>query len=341
VGNGLTKTGNKKGKIVVSLYETTQDGSPYTRWKVDVPASIAKKRMRLFFISREEAEGAADKFRKQIAQRGWAGIEEDAMHFLSVTDAISRFWSRRENIKCFHRRNFEGYLSKFQSAFGPAPLKSITPFDLEDFWNRPAWGATTRNQAFRYLRMFFNWCERYDFIERNPTSRVEAPVADDAPKLILTPEQMSAALTAATPPLRAFLALGGFAGLRTTEAIALPLAGVESDIIRVVKGKTGGRFINRLPAFDAAWPGIEVTPKTARAFYMALNGLAVKLGWAVWPKNCLRHSFGSYHLAMWEDAPRTAFQMGHRSPQMLYRAYARAVRKEDAVRWSAIGSPAD
>jgi len=55
-----------------------------------------------------------------------------------------------------------------------------------------------------------------------------------------------------------------------------------------------------------------------------------------WPPNCLRHSFGSYHLAMWENAAGTAHQMGN-SEAIVRKSYARAVRKKEAEAWWALG----
>jgi integrase len=52
-----------------------------------------------------------------------------------------------------------------------------------------------------------------------------------------------------------------------------------------------------------------------------------------WPKNCLRHSFASYHLAMHESADKTALQMGHRSTTMLFEHYRELVTRSDAERF--------
>jgi len=57
------------------------------------------------------------------------------------------------------------------------------------------------------------------------------------------------------------------------------------------------------------------------------------MGWEVWPQNALRHSFASYHLAHFQDAPKTAFQLGHTSPQMVFSNYAETVKKKDAAAW--------
>jgi integrase len=52
-----------------------------------------------------------------------------------------------------------------------------------------------------------------------------------------------------------------------------------------------------------------------------------------WEANCMRHSFGSYHLAMFDNAGKTALQMGHRDIGTLFEYYRRAVRKEDAEKY--------
>ena len=49
-----------------------------------------------------------------------------------------------------------------------------------------------------------------------------------------------------------------------------------------------------------------------------------------WEPNCMRHSFGSYHLAIFDNAGKTALQMGHRDIGTLFEYYRRAVRREDA-----------
>jgi len=55
-----------------------------------------------------------------------------------------------------------------------------------------------------------------------------------------------------------------------------------------------------------------------------------------WAPDCMRHSFGSYHMAEHENAGKTALQMGHRKIDTTFEHYRRAVRKEDAVAFWAI-----
>jgi integrase len=49
-----------------------------------------------------------------------------------------------------------------------------------------------------------------------------------------------------------------------------------------------------------------------------------------WPSNALRHSFGSYHLARYNDANKTALLMGHRSTDVLFNHYRNLVKAEAA-----------
>jgi len=54
-----------------------------------------------------------------------------------------------------------------------------------------------------------------------------------------------------------------------------------------------------------------------------------------WPHDAMRHSFASYHYALYQDEGHTAAQMGHSSSKMVFSNYRRKVRPKDAERfWS-------
>ncbi|MGC9451246.1 MAG: hypothetical protein ACP5I4_07340 [Oceanipulchritudo sp.] len=52
-----------------------------------------------------------------------------------------------------------------------------------------------------------------------------------------------------------------------------------------------------------------------------------------WKQNALRHSFGSYHLALYGDAAKTALEMGHSSTDLLFKHYREVVTQEAAQEW--------
>ena len=59
--------------------------------------------------------------------------------------------------------------------------------------------------------------------------------------------------------------------------------------------------------------------------------LSRAMNWDAWPDDVLRHSYGSYHLAMHRNAALTAEQMGHKNARMLYAHYREVVKDSDDI----------
>ena len=80
----------------------------------------------------------------------------------------------------------------------------------------------TQHNYWRVTRRFFNFCRDYlEVITRNPMAKLQERRLEHQDPAILTPDQMRACLEAAQGERRlmAYLALGGFAGLRTEEIL--------------------------------------------------------------------------------------------------------------------------
>ena len=59
-----------------------------------------------------------------------------------------------------------------------------------------------------------------------------------------------------------------------------------------------------------------------------------KAGVGKWLRDGLRHTYGSYHIALHQDAAKTAFEMGHRgNSDLVYQHYRKLVTKSDAERF--------
>ena len=198
--------------------------------------------------------------------------------------------------------------------------------------------GTTRAQGYVYLRLFFNWLVRYDYIERSPVARAEVPRKTAQHHLLSVKDvERLLELTAKTPRLRAWLVLGVFGGMRTSEvARALPEHIGETEILIPQTKSTDEvprkRYVPILPALvrhlPKKWDCLgEDYIKRAR------QELVETMKWKEWPQNCLRHTAASMHLAMWQDAGKTAFFLGHSSPQMVNKTYARAVPQAEAERF--------
>jgi integrase len=57
------------------------------------------------------------------------------------------------------------------------------------------------------------------------------------------------------------------------------------------------------------------------------------MGITPYPAKGLRHSFCSYHLAMYEDSAKTAFHAGHASVKTTYENYFQLVKKTEAEKY--------
>jgi integrase len=74
--------------------------------------------------------------------------------------------------------------------------------------------------------------------------------------------------------------------------------------------------------------GVKRMKQTA----VALDPAMLK-GLRPWPKNGLRHSFASYHLAHFGDAAHLALELGHTDQELLFRHYRELVTPEQAGKW--------
>jgi integrase len=166
---------------------------------------------------------------------------------------------------------------------------------------------------------------------------------------VLTPDQMRACLDAAAGERRliAYLCLGGFAGLRTTEILRqkwTDIDWVSGEIYVRQPKRVGGwrpRHIEILPALRRHLESLalkegKVLPGGMRTLYLLRREMMDKLGWEQWPDNCLRHSYRTYHAAHFQDLPKLALQMGHSGLAMTAYIYGTPATKAAAAAWWAL-----
>jgi len=66
-----------------------------------------------------------------------------------------------------------------------------------------------------------------------------------------------------------------------------------------------------------------------------------KAGIREWPSNAMRHSFASYHLAAFRDAPALSLELGHTTPQIVFQHYREVVTPTEAERFWKIAPAID
>jgi Site-specific recombinase XerD len=80
----------------------------------------------------------------------------------------------------------------------------------------------------------------------------------------------------------------------------------------------------------------KVIPGGQRTLYLRRAKLREVLGLMKWPKNCLRHSYKSYHAAYYRDLSRTQYEMGHSDTDMTRYKYGAARMHSVAEAWWAL-----
>jgi integrase len=156
---------------------------------------------------------------------------------------------------------------------------------------------------------------------------------------------LQALLAEAPGGLLPALAIGAFAGLRTSEVLRLVWADI--DLVRnfihvaAAKAKSARRRLVPISPNLVQWlaPYAKSVGRLyhgpQQSYHLRSAAAASAAGLARWPKNGLRHSFASYHLALHQNAAETSLHLGHASPAMLFEHYRELVTKEEALRyWS-------
>jgi integrase len=221
--------------------------------------------------------------------------------------------------------------------------RAITEIDesaVEEFLARLPHAARGRFNIRTKLSQFLNFCRRRRWIDSNPAQDTKVRVPDHEVE-ILSVEECEELLSAATiwpnpERLLPYVAVGLFAGLRPGEARQLRWERVdcEQKIIHVKALTSKPRKVRYVEMEDALvrWlspfrkrRGAVVTGKFDRDW----RELRAELGYArdgekekLFPFNALRHSYGSYWLALHRDRARLAELMGN-SQETIARHYRR------------------
>jgi integrase len=151
------------------------------------------------------------------------------------------------------RIKYGQHLKAFQEWAGNRPIESITAQEIEfEFlgpWAQTVSAATLRNRI-AALRSLFEFCERFEYIDRNPMRRIESPPRDEKMGNWLRPEDdLALQEAAATPIERIVVMLLRYTGLRVSEACSLRWTDVNLEAspptltVRTSKTNAGKRTI--------------------------------------------------------------------------------------------------
>jgi integrase len=273
---------------------------------------------------------------------------EAANRSISVNVLIDEFTKSRVHARASetHLADLRYRLGRFSASFGETPVRTLTTHTLEDWLHALELSPTSINNFRTRLCALFNYALKRNYLSTNPFLAVERiKVVEDAPE-IFTPSQLQAVLEAASSELVPALAIGAFAGLRTAELFRLEWSEVDLSRgfvqVTAAKAKSARRRLIPISANLAEWlaPYARLAGKVYRGrlqeYHLQAAMATEAAGLARWPKNGLRHSYASYHLALHQNAPELSLHMGHTSPQMVFAHYREVVTPEAAARYFAI-----
>lgn len=288
-------------------------------------------------------------------------ITEATEHFLAHLAAISRTCTVSELIGEFNAakrqdgaserylHDLRNRLDTFAIDFGEQAVAGILPSQIDDWLRGLKVGPQTRNNFRTVLRTFFEFAVVRGFAPDNAVAKTaKAKVVRGAPE-IFTPEQMRTLLEKAPRDFVPFIAIGGFAGLRSAEIERLDWCEIDLTQrlihIKAEKSKSAQRRLVAISDNLAAWlaPHSKKSGEVVNVerSIVARRQTRKAIGFKTWPANALRHSFASYHLAQFKNAAATAAELGHTSPTMLFKHYREVVRPDAAAQWWQVTPPAD
>lgn len=266
-----------------------------------------------------------------------------------IKEIVQQYLTDCKNRNLRHRTitDLEDRLNTFSDDFGDSRLSEITLDELKEWINDDEWGMRTRINYLTKLSQLYGYALRrpVKWVDTNLTELIDRPAVEETKPEIFTVEQAKGLLDNAHKfGLLPYIALGLFAGLRSAEMCRLDSKDIifENKIIKIgadVAKKRAQRNVDMHPVLMAWLEPCKETLKKggpivdASALQRHRMLLLQMIGLELWPANGLRHSFASYHLAQFNNSDSTAYQMGHRSTELVHRYYKALVLKSEAEKF--------
>lgn len=212
---------------------------------------------------------------------------------------------------------------------------------------------SAHNHALLSLGAAFSWAVKTGRLREtaDPTRGLELVKLAAPKRQVLTIEDAAKALAIAEasgrPGFVAYLSIGLFAGLRPEETLRLRPGDVGDEWITLTEAVTktaDARTVAIRPNLRTILDAYPVGPLgvagglTADRFRRLFRS-TIEAGGVSLPHDVLRHSFASYAYEASRDAAATAYELGHKGTQMLFRHYRGLVPSGAGARFFALLPP--
>ena len=239
-------------------------------------------------------------------------------------------------------QDLKNRLEKFAVSFGSKSPAEVRSLDIETWLDRDEWTLQTKRNYYRTLNTLFGYACRKGICPRNPMAGLSEPKPEEKAPEILTVAQCEKLLAAALKTenelgMLGYVVLGLYCGIRTAELNKLDWSAVdlEAGLVTISPAIAKARSIRNTTIPENAFEWLMqcgnrkglIVPSGFRKRFDQVRAAA---GIEKWPVNAMRHSAGSYHYAMHEDAAKTAAFLGHAQDGVLFRHYRALTRKKNA-----------
>jgi len=245
-----------------------------------------------------------------------------------------------------YTRGMRTTLKRFAKTFGHALFHAVNADQCQTWLDNQAVKNNSKRHYVKDLNTIWNWAVKpMKFAKVNPWPEVNMPPKDSIFIGILTPwDCLKLLRVAATNPryhrMLASLVCNLLGGVRAKESTRLkwhhirltgrrPLINLAADV-----AKTRHRRVVKLSANAVKW--LELVPLDMRHgkirpgdWDKLFAALRQEAGVLIYPRNCLRHSYASYHASIHGET-RTAEQLGHCDLGTIKEHYQENVLPEEA-----------
>lgn len=311
----------------------------------------AKEELALLEVAPDEAlDFAADYYRRAHSSVSFSTLAHELIEAKRNAGRSKR-----------HERDLRTKFNKFEESFGDRSVATLESGEIDDWLHQLKLSPGSVNSYRRILILAFNYALKRGYCTGNPVVGIDKVTEREAEPEILSVDVVNLLLTKADDRILPAIALSAFAGLRSSEIegtvdhAGLDWAEVDlkekTILVRadVAKGRRKRHvpIANNLHAWlkPLAKTKGRVWPSNGRKLHEAARRKAgfgtpesetdkekkagVKL--RPWPKNALRHSYASYHLAEFKNAAELVVNMGHQdNAEMLFNHYRGIVKPKSA-----------
>ena len=260
---------------------------------------------------------------------------------MTISELIDRYITslERRKLSKSHRSSTETRLRKFESDHGEWIACDISDDVAGDWLHGLDFAALTINHYRAALLQMFNHGLKIRAVETNPIEVIDKLKEDRGEIGILSPAEAATLLSHCSDNILPAVVIGLFAGLRRSEISRLDWSQVDfqQKHIEVKAGNSKSAARRLVPMrknlrqwLDPYRQQNGLVMPTEMIYRARLDSARKAAGIKQWPHNALRHSFASYNLAAFENAPALAGEMGHGSTKMIFEHYRALVLKKDA-----------